>query len=154
MLLVYLSLSQHVGDFLNCFAYEFIVSIFQPQIWKENACMKIKQAPKYFLKKKLFKILLNNKRSQIIRNLLFHILKDQIFQILKLFMCVYWNSYVTTLTIVLRHCFCAASSNLCRDLVFMSRQHLCWFLLQQCFLYCQHFFHYQESLSRQSLIAT
>ena len=56
-------------------------------------------------------------------------------------MCVYWNSYVATLTIVLRHCFCAASSNLCHDPVFMSRQYFCWFLLQQCFLYCQHFCH-------------
>ena len=70
MLLVYLFLSNHFGDFLNCFAYEFIVSIFQSQIWKENACMKIKQAPKY-LKKMLFKILLNNKRSLIVRNLLY-----------------------------------------------------------------------------------
>ena len=32
-------------------------------------------------------------------------------------MCVCWNSYVTTLTIVLRHCFYIDSSNLCRDLV-------------------------------------
>ena len=30
-------------------------------------------------------------------------------------MCVYWNNYVATLTIVLLYCFCAASSNLCRD---------------------------------------
>ena len=51
-------------------------------------------------------------------------------------MCVYWNNYVATLTIVLPHCFYAASSKLCRDLVSMSRQQFCWFLLQQCFLYC------------------
>ena len=25
---------------------------------------------------------------------------------------------------------------LCRDTIFMSRQYFCWFLLQQCFLYC------------------
>ena len=50
MLLVYLSLSHHFGGFLNCFSYEITVSIFQPQILKENACMKIKQAPKYFFK--------------------------------------------------------------------------------------------------------
>ena len=36
-------------------------------------------------------------------------------------MCGYWNIYITTLTIVLRHCLCAASSNcvvtqfLCHD---------------------------------------
>ena len=30
-------------------------------------------------------------------------------------MCVYWRNYVATLTIVLRHYFCAASSNLCHD---------------------------------------
>ena len=36
-------------------------------------------------------------------------------------MCDYWNSYVVTLTIVSRQCFCAASSNWCRDLVFISR---------------------------------
>ena len=35
--------------------------------------------------------------------------------------CVYWNSYVATLTIVLRHCLCAASSNLCHNQVFMLR---------------------------------
>ena len=46
-------------------------------------------------------------------------------------MCVYWNSYVATLTIVLQHCLCVASSNLCHDPVFMSQQdflylaHLC-----------------------------
>ena len=48
--------------------------------------------------------------------------------------CVYWNSYVATSTIMSRHCFCAASSNLCRDPVFMLQQHFCCFLLQQCFL--------------------
>ena len=61
-------------------------------------------------------------------------------------MCVYWNSYVVTSTIVSRHCLCAASSNLCHiassnlchDPFFMSQQHFCLFLLQQCFLYCQH----------------
>ena len=44
-------------------------------------------------------------------------------------MCVDWNSYVAILKIVLQHCLCAASSNLCRDPVFMSRQglsSLCW----------------------------
>ena len=51
VLILYLSLSRHFGDFLNCFAYEFTVSIFKPQIWKKNACMKIEQAPKYSLKK-------------------------------------------------------------------------------------------------------
>ena len=30
-------------------------------------------------------------------------------------MCVYWNNYVATLTIVLQHCFCTTSSKLCRD---------------------------------------
>ena len=30
-------------------------------------------------------------------------------------MCVYWNNYVATSTIVSRHCFYAASSNLCQD---------------------------------------
>ena len=55
-------------------------------------------------------------------------------------MCVYWNSYVATSTIVSRHCFCANSSNLCCNPVFMSRQHFYWLLLQQCFLYCQHFY--------------
>ena len=50
MLLVYLSLIHHFGGFLNCFAYEITVSIFQPQNLMENACMKIKQAPKYILK--------------------------------------------------------------------------------------------------------
>ena len=29
-----------------------------------------------------------------------------------------------------------------------------WFLLQRCFLYCQHFCHDQECMSRQSLVAT
>ena len=68
--------------------------------------------------------------------------------------CVYWNNYVATLTIVLRHCLCAASSKLCCDPVSMSRQHFCWFLLQQCFLYCQHSCRDQESLSRQSFVST
>ena len=63
-------------------------------------------------------------------------------------MYVYWNSYVATLTIVLLHCFCAASSNLCCHPVFMLRKHFCWFLSQPCFLYCQHSCHDQESLSR------
>ena len=53
-------------------------------------------------------------------------------------MCVYLNNYVATLTMVLQQCFCLASSKLCHDPVYMSRQHLCWFLLQQCFLSCQH----------------
>ena len=34
-------------------------------------------------------------------------------------MCDYWNSYVAMSTIVSRQCFCAASSNWCRDPVFM-----------------------------------
>ena len=33
-------------------------------------------------------------------------------------MCVYWNSYVATLTIVLPHYLCAAFSNLCRNPVY------------------------------------
>ena len=61
---------------------------------------------------------------------------------------------VFTRTVKLRHCFCATSSNLCCDLVFMSRQHFCWFLLQQRFLYCQHFYCNQESLSRQSFVSS
>ena len=69
-------------------------------------------------------------------------------------MCVYWNSYVATLTIMLRHCFCSASLILCRNPVFMSRQYFCWFLLQQCFLYCQHSYRDQKGLSRQSLVST
>ena len=51
-------------------------------------------------------------------------------------MCVYWNNYVATLTIVLRHYSCAVSLNSCRHPIFMSRQHFCLFLLQQYFLYC------------------
>ena len=35
-------------------------------------------------------------------------------------MCGYWNSYVATSKIVSRQCFYAASSNWCRDLVFLS----------------------------------
>ena len=69
-------------------------------------------------------------------------------------MCVYWNNYVATLTIVLRHSLCATHSKLCRDPVSMSRQHLCCFLLQRCFLYCQHSCRDQESLSLQSLVST
>ena len=53
-------------------------------------------------------------------------------------MCVYWNSYVATLTIMLRYCFCTASSNLCCSLVSMLQQYFWLFLLQQCFLYRQH----------------
>ena len=55
MLVVYLSLSHHFGDFLNCFAYEFIVSIFQPQIWKENTCIENKNKPPNIPKKIRFK---------------------------------------------------------------------------------------------------
>ena len=40
-------------------------------------------------------------------------------------MCDYWNSYVATSIIVSQQCLCAAPSNWCRDLVFMSRQHVC-----------------------------
>ena len=36
-------------------------------------------------------------------------------------MCVFWNNYVATLAFVLRHYFCAASSNLCCDLVLLCR---------------------------------
>ena len=61
------------------------------------------------------------------------------FVVLSILMCVYLNNYVTTLTIVLRHCLCAASSKLCRDPVSMSRQYFCLFLLHQRFLYYQHF---------------
>ena len=68
-------------------------------------------------------------------------------------MCDYWNNYVATSTIMSRPCFCATSSNWCRDPVFMSRQHFCWFLLQQFFLYCQHSCRDQESLPQQSLVA-
>ena len=49
-------------------------------------------------------------------------------------MCGYWNSYVATLTIVSRQCFCAASSNWCHELVFMSQQHLCLVLVKTMFL--------------------
>ena len=41
-------------------------------------------------------------------------------------MCGSLNSYVATSTILLRQSFYAASSNLCRDPVFMSRQHFCF----------------------------
>ena len=67
-------------------------------------------------------------------------------------MCGYWNIYVATLTIVLRHYLCAASSICVPTQSFMSRQYFCWFLLQQCFLYCLHSRRDQESLSRQSLV--
>ena len=69
-------------------------------------------------------------------------------------MCGYWNSYVATTTIVSRQCFCAASSNWCSDLVFMSRQHFYLVLVQRCFLYCHHFCRHQEIMSQQSLVAT
>ena len=46
-------------------------------------------------------------------------------------MCGCWSIYVATL-------FLHSFFKLCRDLVFMSRQYFCWFLLQQCFLYYQH----------------
>ena len=49
-------------------------------------------------------------------------------------MCGYWNSYVATSTIVSRQCFYAASSNWCRDQVFMSRQHVCLVLVVTMFL--------------------
>ena len=41
-------------------------------------------------------------------------------------MCGSLNSYVETLIILLRQSFYAASSNWCRDQVFMSRQHFCF----------------------------
>ena len=41
-------------------------------------------------------------------------------------MCDSLNSYVATSTILLRQSFYAASSNWCRDPIFMSRQHFCF----------------------------
>ena len=41
-------------------------------------------------------------------------------------MCGSLNSYVATSTILSLRSFCATSSNWCRNLVFMSRQHFCF----------------------------
>ena len=61
-------------------------------------------------------------------------------------LCCDIDNYVATL-------FLCSFFKLCRDPVFMSRQYFCWFLLQQCFLYCQHSCRDMESLSRQGLVA-
>ena len=61
MLLVYLSLSHHFGDFLNCFAYEFIFfQIFSLKFGRKMHVLKIKTSPKIFLKKCSLKFLNDN----------------------------------------------------------------------------------------------